>query len=176
MNNAIVKRTLALFLLLAFQILVCNHIFVLGFINPDIYLLSILLLPISLPLSAQYSIAFAIGLCVDIFDFTLGIHATASLFLIALRPLIIKILSVNKIKTGETVPSPKTKDFLWLLYYTLIMVFIHQSFTCMLEIWSFNHFAMTALTIAINTLITSLLILCIEYIFIPRKSNHKQSI
>ena len=176
MNNAIVKQILSLFLLLALQILVCNHIYVLGFINPDVYLLALLLLPITLPKSAQYAIAFTIGLIVDMFDFTLGIHAVASLVLIALRPFLIKLLSVNKIKADESVPSPKTKDFLWLLYYTIIMVFVHQSLTYMLEIWSFNRLGMTLISVCINTLITSLLILCVEYIFIPRKSNFNQSI
>ena len=132
---------------------------------------ALLLLPITLPKSAQYTIGFTTGLIVDIFNLTLGIHALACLFLIALRPLIIKLLSVNKIKIEETVPTPKTKSFSWLLYYTLIMVFIHQTFTTLLEIWSFNRFGMTLLTIGFNTLLTSLLILCFEYIFIPKKSN-----
>lgn len=176
MNNAIVKQILSFFFLLALQILVCNHIFVFGFINPDIYLLALLLLPITLPLSAQYTIAFATGLIVDIFNLTLGIHALACLFLITLRPWIIKLLSVNKIKLEETIPSPKTKGFSWLLYYTLILVFIHQTFTTLLEIWSFNRFGMTILSIGINTLLTSLLILCFEYIFIPPKSNFNKSI
>lgn len=176
MNNAITKQILSFFLLLALQILVCNHIYVFGFINPNVYLLAILLLPITLPKSAQYAIGFTTGLIVDIFDLTLGIHAVATLALIALRPWIIKLLSVNKIKTEEIIPTPKTKDFSWLLYYTLIMVFIHQTFTSLLEIWSFNRFGMTFLSILINTAITTLLILCIEYIFIPNKSNLNQSL
>ena len=56
------------------------------------------------------------------------------------------------------------------------MVFIHQTFTSLLEIWSFNRFGMTFLSILINTAITTLLILCIEYIFIPNKSNLNQSL
>ena len=55
MNNAITKQILSFFLLLALQILVCNHIYVFGFINPNVYLLAILLLPITLPKSAQYA-------------------------------------------------------------------------------------------------------------------------
>lgn len=176
MNNTIVKQFLSFFLLLALQILVFNHIYVFGFINPDIYLLALLLLPITLPKSAQYTIGFATGLIVDIFDLTLGIHAVASLILIALRPLIIKLLSVNKIKLEEEAPSPKTKSFTRLLTYTLIMVFIHQTLTCFLETWSFNRIGITLTSIGINTLLTSLLILCIEYIFIPRKSNHNKTI
>ena len=172
----ITKQILSFFLLLALQILVCNHIYVFGFINPNVYLLALLLLPITLPKSAQYAIGFTTGLIVDIFDLTLGIHAVACLIFIALRPWIIKILSVNKIKTEETVPTPKTKDFSWLLYYTLIMVFIHQTFTSLLEIWSFNRFGITLISIVVNTAITSLFILCIEYIFIPNKSNLNKSL
>lgn len=176
MNNAIVKQIISFFFLMALQILVCNHIYAFGFINPNVYLLILLLLPITLPKSAQYAIGFTTGLIVDIFDLTLGIHAVASLILIAIRPWVIKLFSVNKIKTEETTPTPKTKDFSWLLYYTLFMVFIHQTLTNLLEIWSFNRFGMTLLSIGINTLFTTILILCVEYIFIPNKSNLNKSL
>lgn len=171
MNNEFLKHILRFFLLLVLQILVFNHVYIFGFINPDVYLLALLLLPLTLPKSAQYGIAFATGLIVDIFDLTFGIHALAAMFMIALRPLIIKLLSINKKKMDETVPSPKNKDFKWLLYFTLLTVLVQQTFVSIIETWSFNRFGMTVLNILLNTLFTSLLILCIEYIFIPKKSS-----
>lgn len=171
MNNEVIRQLVRFIALLVAQILICNHVFVFGFINPDIYLMALLLLPMTLPKSAQYAIAFATGFIVDIFDMTFGIHAMAALTLIALRPFVIKLLSINKKKTDDTAPSPKNRDFKWLLYYTMLMVFIHQFFVCMIESWSLNRFGITLLSIAINTGFTSLLILCIEYIFIPKKSN-----
>ena len=102
MNNEFLKHILRFFLLLVLQILVFNHVYIFGFINPDVYLLALLLLPLTLPKSAQYGIAFATGLIVDIFDLTFGVHALAAMFMIALRPLIIKLLSINKKKMDET--------------------------------------------------------------------------
>lgn len=171
MNNEVVRQFVRFFALLLVQILICNNVYVMGFINPDIYIMALLLLPMTMPKSAQYGIAFATGFIVDIFDITFGIHAMASLLLIALRPWAIKLFSINKKKTDEAAPSPKNRDFKWLLWYTMFIVLIHQFIVCMLETWSFNRFGITLLSIAVNTGITSLLILCIEYIFIPKKSN-----
>lgn len=171
MNNEAVRQLVRFIALLLVQILICNHVHVFGFINPDLYLMALLLLPMTMPKSAQYGIAFATGFIVDIFDMTFGFHAIASLIIIALRPWTIKLFSINKKKTDEAAPSPKNRDFKWLLTYTLFIVLIHQFIICMLETSSFNRFGMTLLSVAINTGITSLLILCTEYIFIPNKSN-----
>ena len=171
MNNELTKQLFRFFLLLALQVLIFNHICLFGFMSPDIYLLALMLLPLTLSKSVQYIIAFATGLIVDLFALTYGIHALASLLMITLRPWIIILLSINKKKMDENVPSPKNRDFRWLLPYTLLMVFSHQLIIDLIEAWSFSRFGATLLSLAANTLFTSILILCLEYIFIPKKTS-----
>ena len=110
MNNELTKQLFRFLLLLALQVLICNHICLFGFMSPDIYLLALMLLPLTLSKSVQYIIAFATGLIVDLFALTYGIHALASLLMITLRPWIIILLSINKKKMDENVPSPKNRD------------------------------------------------------------------
>lgn len=173
MSSTALKQVLRFILLLILQILICNHVALFGFLNPNLYLLALLLLPLDLPLSVQYLIAFATGLVVDTFQMTFGIHASAAMMLIVLRPYVILALNVNKKKLATEVPMPGRRDFKWLFVYTMLLTFVHQTMVTMLELWSFQRFGVTILSIIGNTLFTSLLILCVEYIFIPsEKSNN----
>lgn len=170
--NKSTTNILRILLLLGLQVLIFNHIHLFGFLNPSVYLLALFLLPLDIPKSAQYAIAFATGLVVDIFQFTYGIHASACMTFIMLRPYLMYALNVNKKKNDTEVPIPGKKDFRWLLVFTLLMTFSHQLIVTMLEVFSFRQFHHTLLVIFSNTLFTSLLILCIEYIFIPIKKQN----
>lgn len=165
------KQVLRFLVMLLLQVLMFNHIHLFGFINPDIYLYALLLLPMDLPQSVLYLIGFASGFVVDLFDLTFGIHASAALLMIACRPYVIKLLNINKKKDELDVPTPATRDLKSLLTFTLILVAIHQLMVNMLEVFSFHRFGITLLSVLTNTIFTTILILCIEYIFIPVKKK-----
>lgn len=170
MNKVVVSNILRFLLLLPLQVLVCNYINFLGFINPYIYIIALMLLPLQLPRALQYLIAFATGFVVDIFAMTYGVHAFSSVLIIFLRPYIINLMTIGKKKLLE-LPLPGQKDFKWLLLYTLIFVFIHHFCATMLELFTFRRFWLTILVVIANTLFTTLLILCYEYLFIPQKGR-----
>ncbi|MBO4646187.1 MAG: rod shape-determining protein MreD [Bacteroidales bacterium] len=171
MNNPVVKQVLRFILLLLLQVLVCNHVVLYGYINPNIYVLAILLLPLNVPKSVQYIIAFAAGFFVDAFIQTFGVHASASLMLVALRPYVMKLLEINKKGDYKGVPVPGKKDLKFMVVYTVILVFIHQLFVTMLEVFSFQGFFISLISILLNTLFTTVLVLCIQYIFTPEKKQ-----
>lgn len=174
MNNIVLRNIFRFVILLLLQIYVCNYVHFLRFINPYLYVLALLLLPLSIPKSLQYLIAFVTGFIVDIFAMTYGIHASASLTLIFIKPYVISWQTVGKNKEAlSTVPVPGQRDFKWLLIYTLLMVFIHHFIIIMFEIFTFRKFWLTLIAIIGNTLFTTFVILSIQYIFTPTKKVYK---
>ncbi|MDD4395668.1 MAG: hypothetical protein PHQ33_07270 [Bacteroidales bacterium] len=172
MNNTVQRIVFRFILFLLLQILICNHIHLFGFLNPNIYLLALLMLPFNVNRSVQYLIAFATGFCVDIFQMTFGIHAAAALCLIFIRPYIVDAMNVGKKKVDKMeIPVPGLKDLKWLVAYTLILVSIHQFMVTMLEVFTFERFWFTAIVIVVNALFTTLLLLCVQYIFFHYKKN-----
>lgn len=171
MSSTVIRQIVRFIILLIVQVLICNHIHFLGFLNPYIYLLALLLLPLNLHKSWQYIIAFCTGLIVDLFQMTFGIHAAASLVMMAVRPYLILALNVNKQKLAPEVPLPGRRDFKWLLVYTYLIVLAHQVVVTMIELWSFQRFGYTAITMLVNALFTTLIILCVEYLFTPLKKT-----
>lgn len=158
-------------ILIAAQIFICNNIDFLGFINPYIYILALLLLPFEIPRSAQYLIAFATGFIIDMFSLTFGIHASASLLVLFIRPYIVTVLNGRKTTEGTEKPIPGFKDFNWLLGYTLILVFVHHFTITLLETFNFHEFLRTLGVSLANTAFTSLVIISLEYILIPFKKR-----
>lgn len=172
MNNPVFSNIFRFVLFLLLQIFICNHIHLFGFINPNIYLLALLLLPFDIPRPVQYLIAFATGFIVDIFQMTFGIHASAALLIMFLRPYWVAALNIGKKKVEKMeVPIPGQKDLKWLVTYTSVLVLLHQILVTMLEVFSFYRFGYTMLGILVNTAFTTLLILCIQYIFMQGKKN-----
>lgn len=65
------------------QVLILNNIQFSGFVNPYVYVLFILLLPFTIPGYLLLGLSFLMGISIDIFSNTLGLHAAASVFLFA---------------------------------------------------------------------------------------------
>ena len=167
--NKVVANLLRFLVALLVQIFICEHIRLFGFISPVFYLFALLLLPIELPLVAQYAIGFCTGLVIDIFTYTLGVNAGACTLIMFIRPYLVKALNGRKMFEGEDKLIPGYKDFKWNLLYVLILTFIHQIYVILVEAWSFNNFGHQVLNILGNTLFTVFVIICVEYIIYPAK-------
>lgn len=170
MNNATANIIRFLLTILA-QVFVLNYVHLFGCVNAYLYLLALLMLPFELPLGLQYLIGFATGFLIDMFTMTYGINTSACVLMMFVRPYL--VMALNGRKTDDMVdkPLPGVKDFRWLLAYTVILVFLHQFATVMLETFTFRHFWKTILVILGNTILSSFVILCCEYIFTPVKKR-----
>ena len=74
----VLKNIFRFIILVLVQVLVLNNIQFLGYINPYIYILFILSLPVRTPRWASLLLAFVLGLTIDIFANTPGMHASAA--------------------------------------------------------------------------------------------------
>jgi len=81
MINPVTRNILRMFILILFQVFVLNNIQVSGYINPYMYVLFILLLPFETPRWLLLISGFAIGISIDLFANTPGMHASATVFM-----------------------------------------------------------------------------------------------
>ncbi|MDE5675919.1 MAG: rod shape-determining protein MreD, partial [Muribaculaceae bacterium] len=73
MNKEIIQFALLFVVILLAQVLICNHIAIFNVAVPIIFIYFIIRLPISLGKGILFSLAFIMGLCVDIFADTIGV-------------------------------------------------------------------------------------------------------
>ena len=87
----VVQNIISFILLVLVQVLALNNIQFLGYINPYIYILFILSLPVRLPQWITLLLGFVLGLTIDTFSNTMGTHAFATVLIAFLRNGIIKL-------------------------------------------------------------------------------------
>jgi rod shape-determining protein MreD len=148
-------------LLVLVQVLVLNNIQFLGFLNPYIYVLFILSLPVKLPRWLSLLLAFVLGLTIDVFSDTMGMHAFATVLVAFVRNNIIKLFTT--IDEGNN-PTPSFYTFGVGAYvkYVVSIVFIHHFTLFFIEAFSFEHFWILLLKILLSTTVSILIILGIQ--------------
>ena len=170
MISPLVKNIFRFILIVLIQVYVLDKIEVSGFIRPYLYVLFILMLPIEISGWLLLITAFLTGLAIDIFSLTPGMHTAATVFLAFCRPGVINLLGVRRddLQPGQF-PNVTDFGFPWFITYTLILVFLHHLALFYIEIFRFNEFLITLLKVLINTVITVILIVIAQFLFVRRK-------
>lgn len=147
--------------LVAVQIFVLDNIHFLGYINPMIYVLFVLSLPVRFPKWIALLLAFALGLIIDIFSTTLGMHTFATVLLAFARYPIINLFTA--FDEGAN-PSPSFRTFgVWTyVKYVIICVFLHHFTLFIIESFTFVGFWHILPKMLLSIVVTSSLIFIIQ--------------
>lgn len=145
------------------QVLIFNQVHFSGYLNPFIYILFVMLLPVDTPRYLLLVSGFLLGLVIDVFSNSLGMHAAATTFIAFIRPFVLRSISSREEDRHEY-PGLKQNSLAWFFYYAFIMVFSHHFIFFFLEFFTFSHFLTTLLRIALSTLFTVVLIVLSQFL------------
>jgi len=163
MINSIFRFGLIFILLILLQVLLFNNIQFSGYVNPYVYVMFILLLPVEIPSWLLLLLSFAAGLVMDFFSGTPGMHSSATLLAGFVRPYILRIISPRDGYEPGSAPSMLIYGFRWFLLYTLLIVFVHHTALFYLEVFRFADFFSTLMRVLFSSLFSITFILFIEY-------------
>ena len=167
MNSALLVNIFRFILLLAVQIIIFNNMNFLGFISPCPYLLFIILYPVNGNKSGLLASSFLLGLIMDMFSNSGGIHATACLLLAYFRPSIFKFAfglsyEYQTVKLNDVI-TPQRFSFIAL------SVIIHHFTLFFLEAFQLSLILETLLRTVLSTLFTIIICIIIIYLIKPNK-------
>ena len=149
--------------LILIQVLILNQVEFSGFVNPYIYVLFILLLPLSSPRYAVLLLAFLVGIIVDYFSNSLGMHSFATVFVAYLRPFVIRLIS-NREEDKSDYPGLMQNNLRWFLSYITIMIVIHHTVLFYLEVFTFSNFFETLYRVFISAFFSIFVIVLSQFI------------
>ena len=162
MNSTVLSNIARFFFLILLQVLLLNNINFLGYVNPYLYVLFIILYPFNGNQTLFLLLCFLLGLGVDIFEDSGGINAAACLVVAYIRPAILRFsfgvsYEYQTIRINERL-TPERFSFI------LISVVTHHLILYLLEVFRFS----LILDIIIRTVLTTVftLILCITIIYL----------
>ena len=137
MNLALLNNGTRFIILLLLQIIVFSQARI-GpyYIDIIVFPLAYLLLPFRTPRELQFLLAFGIGLIVDISMQSPGLHAGASVFTIAVRPIILRLLEPRG--GYDKLHSPTLQRFKWPWFASFISIlsFVHILFYFSMEVFT----------------------------------------
>jgi rod shape-determining protein MreD len=162
------RNTIRFVILVLLQILVFNNIQISGYLVPYIYILFVLLLPFETPGWLLLLSGFALGLSVDMFTHTLGMHTAATVFMAFMRLHVLQTIAPRDGYETGTFPRIYYYGFEWFLKYTLVLVFAHHFILFYIEVFRFTDFFSTLLRVVLSSLFSVILIILSQY-FIYRK-------
>lgn len=170
MNRNVIHiiRFVALVLL---QVLVVNHIRLGGYVHPYVYMIFILLLPINIPNWQLLLLGFGLGLSIDMFTGTPGLHAGATTLMSFCRPAILRLVSGHQKLENVVEPNLSQLGGVWFLRYTFTMVLVHHFALFFLESFSFHLILQVLLRIVISVPVSVFLIMMILYLFQREKKQ-----
>ena len=162
--NSLLRYGGAFVLLIALQLLIFNNIEFSGYVNPFVYLMFILILPVSIPSWILLVLSFFTGFVIDLFSGTLGVHAFATVLAGFVRPWVLSLNVTAEAAETEMSPSSYRSGLRWFLIYTVTIVFVHHLALFFVEIFSLRHFFHTVLRVLLSTAVTSFFIVIFDFI------------
>lgn len=161
-------------LLVAVQVYLLNKVPHLHrLVVPSMYFVFVLWLPFSLGRPALLLIAFLLGITVDYFTLSPGLHAAACVLIAYVRPYLISLLMPRDTQEFQY-PEPSVRAMQWAPYlvYLLVLTFLHHFYLTFLQWLSVGSFWTFLGKTILGTLISLLLILTADLLF-PRQQSYR---
>ncbi|MBM6499525.1 MAG: rod shape-determining protein MreD [Flavobacterium sp.] len=167
MNSALLMNIARFILLLLAQVLIFNRMDLFGFVNPFPYILFIILYPVNGNKTGLLVASFFLGLIMDMFWNSGGVHAAACLILAYFRPAIFKFsfglsYEYQTVKLNDSL-TPERFSFI------LIAVVIHHFTLFILEIFKLSSILDILVRTVLSTLFTIITSIIIIYLIKPSK-------
>lgn len=167
MNSTLLLNSARFVLLLLAQITIFNKIDFLGYINPFPYILFIILYPVNGNKSGLLIASFLLGLILDLFMDSGGVHAASCVILAYIRPSLFKFsfglsYEYQTVRINDSL-TPERFSFIFLA------VVIHHVILFLLEIFTLDFFWSILLKALISTIFTIIISILIIYLIKPNK-------
>ncbi|MFD1255658.1 rod shape-determining protein MreD [Mucilaginibacter terrae] len=166
-----------LFNLIRFVVLVLLQVFLLKNISlynlsvPYLYILFVLLLPFEIPNLLLFLLSFILGLTIDAFYDTPGLHAAACVVLAFVRILFISITVQKDGFDNEPEPTLGNMGFRWFFTYAAVLILFHHFFLFNLEVFRLSEIQFTLLRFISSSVFTLFLVLISSFLFYRRKER-----
>ncbi|NVK53100.1 MAG: rod shape-determining protein MreD [Flavobacteriaceae bacterium] len=156
------------FSLLLLQVFVLNNVLFLGYVNPYLYVAFVFLFPLKQERYLFLILSFLLGISIDFFSNSGGIHAFSLVLIAYTRLFFIRVIfkkTVSDFQFFELFQEPFSKIF----NYVVILTVIHHFSLFLLANFSAQNFGRIILNTLYSSIFTIVLFFLAAYILRKRK-------
>lgn len=170
MSNVYLRNTIRFVVLVLVQVFILNNMNINGYLNPYIYVLFILMLPVRINKSLLLILAFITGLTIDFFGNSLGLHAAATVLLAFARPGILSLMFKNTDFDVDEAAAVNRIGIRQFLAYSFVLILLHHTSLFLLEAFTFRDFHLILYKVLLSSILSTLIIMISVLLFSKRKS------
>lgn len=157
--NKKVYFSLLFFFLVLLQVFVLNNVLFLGYVNPYVYIAFIFLYPLNKNRFLFLFLSFLLGLSIDFFSDSGGVHAFATLTIGYVRLFFVRIF-FRKYEADYSFFKLHSEAFGKVFNYVVTLTFIHHFI-----LFSFANFSFQNIThVLLNTLFSGIFTLLLYFL------------
>lgn len=168
MNKEIIYFTVLFILMLFAQVLICNHIALFNVAVPIVFIYFIIRLPINLGRGWLFTLAFLMGLCVDICSDTPGVNALSCTILAALKKPVYYAYVPKDDKTVNLIPSISSLGIATYCKFLITMTGLYCLTAFSIEYFNFADLREIAIMSVSSCILTFLIMLAIDCLIISK--------
>lgn len=163
MNSLNINTIIRFLVLILTQVLIFSNINFMGAINPYPYILFIILYPANNNRTLFIFLSFILGLMVDIFSNSGGIHAAACVTIAFIRPSVLKF-AFGMVYEHQTIKFNHTEFGSRITYFSILIV-IHHLIMFSLEIFNISNVLLVLQKTLFSSIFTIILCTLISVLF-----------
>jgi rod shape-determining protein MreD len=171
MSRTILINILRFLVLVFMQVFLLKNITLYNLSTPYLYILFILLLPFEIPNILLFALSFILGLTIDSFYDTPGLHAASCVILAFVRILFISITVQKEGFDNEPEPTLSVMGLRWFFTYALVLTLAHHFFLFNLEVFRLSEIPYTLGRFVLSSVFTVFLMLLSGFLFYRRKER-----
>jgi hypothetical protein len=168
MNRSIISYTVSFFAYLLVQVLILKNVAFFNVAFCFFYLAFLFSLPVATNSLLVMVIGFLLGLSVDVFYDSLGLHAFATVLVAYLRNNWLAVITPQSGYDGNEVLGVKSNGIQWFLVYVFPLVLVHHIALFYLEATTFRLFWLTFLRVFLSTFFSILAILIVQFTLVNK--------
>ncbi|MGZ3919849.1 MAG: rod shape-determining protein MreD [Bacteroidia bacterium] len=165
MTTEIIKNIFRFVFLIMLQVLIIQNIQLGSYIILLPYILAIILLPFETPKMLLLFSSFLLGVVIDYFYDSSGLHASACTIMGFSRYYVLKFISPREGYDAGVQPCVEDMGLAWFLSYAGTLVVIHHLFFFYMEVFRFSEFFYTLLRVILSSIGTFGLIYLLQFLF-----------
>jgi rod shape-determining protein MreD len=171
MSRTLLVNLFRFIILVFLQVFLLKNITLYNLSTPYLYIMFILLLPFEIPNVLLFALSFILGLTIDSFYDTPGLHAASCVLLAFVRILFISITVQKDGFDNEPEPTLNVMGLRWFFTYALILTLAHHFFLFNLEVFRFSEMPYTLSRFVLSSIFTVFLMLLSGFLFYRKKER-----
>lgn len=171
MNKSVISLIIWSIVLVLAQATIFNHVCLFGVAVPFVFIYTLIKLPLTISREWLFTIAFLLGLTVDVFSDTLGMYSLACTLTAALRQPIVKLYINRDDEMADPFPGISTFGFFTFVKYTLTVSLLFSIIVFLVQAISLVDILTMILQIVGSAVLSTILLIALDSLTLKKSEK-----